>query len=154
MKYHLRRGVGFIKFLENGTRPQPPTSRGLSEWMFSKTPKGNSLLKCLSVCVSTWRFNVSDPYACRIVSDVCMCLLICQWCMYVPVDMSVMYVCACRNVRDVSMCASKCPWYIRMPVCLPSVSTSSFFCDTLPTSGLCKSIFSKTQKVNSILKFL
>jgi len=26
VKYHLRRGVGFIKFLENGTRPQPPTS--------------------------------------------------------------------------------------------------------------------------------
>ena len=25
-KYHLRRGVGLIKFLENGTRPQPPTS--------------------------------------------------------------------------------------------------------------------------------
>ena len=26
VKYHLRRGVGLIKFLENGTRPQPPTS--------------------------------------------------------------------------------------------------------------------------------
>jgi len=26
VKYHLRRGVGFMKFLENGTRPQPPTS--------------------------------------------------------------------------------------------------------------------------------
>ena len=25
-KYHLRRGVGLIKFLENGSRPQPPTS--------------------------------------------------------------------------------------------------------------------------------
>jgi len=25
-RYHLRRGVGFMKFLENGTRPQPPTS--------------------------------------------------------------------------------------------------------------------------------
>ena len=24
--YHLRRGVGFMKFLENGSRPQPPTS--------------------------------------------------------------------------------------------------------------------------------
>ena len=27
VKYHLRRGVGFMKFLENGSRPQPPTSR-------------------------------------------------------------------------------------------------------------------------------
>ena len=27
VKYHLRRGVGLIKFFENGTRPQPPTSR-------------------------------------------------------------------------------------------------------------------------------
>ena len=26
VKYHLRRGVGFMKFLENGSRPQPPTS--------------------------------------------------------------------------------------------------------------------------------
>jgi len=26
VKYHLRRGVGLIKFLENGSRPQPPTS--------------------------------------------------------------------------------------------------------------------------------
>ena len=26
VKYHLRRGVGFQKFLENGSRPQPPTS--------------------------------------------------------------------------------------------------------------------------------
>jgi len=26
VKYHLRRGVGFTKFLENGSRPQPPTS--------------------------------------------------------------------------------------------------------------------------------
>ena len=26
VKYHLRRGVGLIQFLENGTRPQPPTS--------------------------------------------------------------------------------------------------------------------------------
>jgi len=25
--FNLRRGVGLIKFLENGTRPQPPTSR-------------------------------------------------------------------------------------------------------------------------------
>ena len=31
VKYHLRRGVGFIKFLENGTRPQPPTSRAMSD---------------------------------------------------------------------------------------------------------------------------
>ena len=30
VKYHLRRGVGFVKFLENGTRPQAPTSRGSS----------------------------------------------------------------------------------------------------------------------------
>jgi len=27
VKYHLRRGVGLMKFLENGTRPQPPPSR-------------------------------------------------------------------------------------------------------------------------------
>ena len=27
--YDLRRGVGIIKFLENGTRPQPPTSPAL-----------------------------------------------------------------------------------------------------------------------------
>jgi len=27
VKYHLRRGEGFMKFLENGSRPQPPTSR-------------------------------------------------------------------------------------------------------------------------------
>ena len=27
VKYHLRRGVGLIKFLENGSRPQPPISR-------------------------------------------------------------------------------------------------------------------------------
>jgi len=27
VKYHLRRGVGFMKFLENGSRPQPPTSQ-------------------------------------------------------------------------------------------------------------------------------
>jgi len=27
VKYHLRRGVGLIKFLENSTRPQPLTSR-------------------------------------------------------------------------------------------------------------------------------
>jgi len=26
VKYHLRRGVGFMKFPENGSRPQPPTS--------------------------------------------------------------------------------------------------------------------------------
>ena len=26
VKYHLPRGVGFMKFLENGSRPQPPTS--------------------------------------------------------------------------------------------------------------------------------
>jgi len=26
VKYQLRRGVGFMKFLENGSRPQPPTS--------------------------------------------------------------------------------------------------------------------------------
>jgi len=30
VKYHLRRGVGLIKFLENGTRPQLPTSRFLA----------------------------------------------------------------------------------------------------------------------------
>ena len=27
VKYYLRRGIGFMKFLENGSRPQPPTSR-------------------------------------------------------------------------------------------------------------------------------
>ena len=32
VKYHLRRGVGLIKFVENGTRPQPPTSR--IAWVF------------------------------------------------------------------------------------------------------------------------
>ena len=26
IKYQLQRGVGFMKFLENGSRPQPPTS--------------------------------------------------------------------------------------------------------------------------------
>ena len=26
VEYHLRRGVGLINFLENGSRPQPPTS--------------------------------------------------------------------------------------------------------------------------------
>jgi len=30
VKYHLRRGVGFMKFLENGSRPQPPTSQSTS----------------------------------------------------------------------------------------------------------------------------
>jgi len=35
VKYHLRRGVGLMKFLENGTRPQPPTSPLSTQSKFS-----------------------------------------------------------------------------------------------------------------------
>ena len=35
VKYHLRRGVGFMKFLENGSRPQPPTSRAMHRLFFA-----------------------------------------------------------------------------------------------------------------------
>ena len=44
--FHLRRGVGFMKFLENGTRPQPPTSRHSPIYVM---PTGVSICTC--VCV-------------------------------------------------------------------------------------------------------
>jgi len=50
VKYHLRRGVGLIKFLENGSRPQPPTSRNVFHWSL-----GQDSLTTETWLIHTWR---------------------------------------------------------------------------------------------------
>ena len=47
VKYHLRRGVGFMKFLENGSRPQPPTSPHTRTCTETNTDRDTDKLKRL-----------------------------------------------------------------------------------------------------------
>ena len=42
VKYHVRRGVGLIKFLENGSRPQPHTSHPTWHDIFESSFKAQS----------------------------------------------------------------------------------------------------------------
>jgi len=52
--FHLRRGVGFMKFLENGTRPQPPTSRHSPIYVM---PTGVSICTCVCVWVCVYVYG-------------------------------------------------------------------------------------------------
>jgi len=51
VKYHLRRGVGFMKFLENGSRPQPPTSPEWAECPWKQQESPHISLRCASSVV-------------------------------------------------------------------------------------------------------
>jgi len=48
--YHLRRGVGLIKFLENGTRLQPPTSL----YMYMMCVRYRTNMNVYGVCRIVW----------------------------------------------------------------------------------------------------
>jgi len=65
VEYHLRRGVGFMRFLENGSRPQPPTSRiNMCEMIYCYVLRASFVCVggCARMCDMTHSFVSTDSF--------------------------------------------------------------------------------------------